>query len=490
MLEHLPALQVVIPLMAAPVAALMRWRNSAWAMALVTTWVSLAIALLLLLRVLEEGTISYFMGGWPAPWGIEYRIDILSAYVLVVVAGMGAIVTPFALKSVAREVDPARVPLLYSGLLLCLTGLLGITITGDVFNLFVFLEISSISAYGLIALGPNRRALHASYKYLILGSIGATFIVIGIGMLYAMTGTLNMADLAQRLPLVHGRTIAVAFAFLAVGISLKLALFPLHLWLPDAYAYAPSTVTVFLASTATKVAVYMLVRVVFTVFGVVFSFETMALDRVLLPLALLGILSASTNAIHQQNVKRLLAYSSVAQVGYMILGISLVSVTGLTAGLLHMFNHALIKATLFMVMGAVMYEMGSVRMEALTGLGKRMPWTMAAFVAGGLSIIGIPGTVGFISKWFLVLGAIEQGRWLVAGVVLAGSLLAVVYVWKVVEAAYFKRYLGEPGVHEDPLSLLVPMWILVLANVWFGLDATFTSGVARQAAELLLGAGP
>ncbi len=271
MMEHLPALQVVIPLMSAPVASLLRWKRAAWAWAMTVSWAVLAMAILLLRRVMTEGTIIYFLGGWAAPIGIEYHIDAVSAWVLVIVATIGAVVMPFARASVEREVEPQRIPLLYTAILLCLSGQLGIAVTGDVFNLFVFLEISSISAYALIATGSDRRALHAAYKYLIMGSIGATFIVIGIGMMYVMTGTLNMADLAERLPLVSSRTISVAFAFLTVGISLKLALFPLHLWLPDAYTFAPSAVTVFMASTATKVAVYMLVRFFFTVFGPVFS---------------------------------------------------------------------------------------------------------------------------------------------------------------------------------------------------------------------------
>ncbi len=490
MINHLPILQVIVPLMAAPVAALVRKRGVAWFITVLATWASLAIAVLLLLDVRDGGTIRYALGGWAAPWGIEYRVDTVSAYVLVIVAGIGAIVTPYALLSVRREIGVKQAPLFYSALLLCLCGLLGITITGDVFNLFVFLEISSISAYALIAMGPDRRALHAAYKYLIMGSIGATFIVIGIGMMYMMTGTLNMADLARLLPSVGGRTVTVAFAFLAVGISLKLALFPLHQWLPDAYAYAPSTVTAFLASTATKVAFYVLLRVVFSVFGVVFAFETMSLHWALLPLAIVAVLFASLTAVYQGNVKRLLAYSSVAQIGYMILGVSLATVTGLTAGLLHLFNHAVIKGALFLAMGAVMYRVGSVRIEAMQGLAKRMPWTMAAFVAGGFSLIGVPLTVGFVSKWYLVLGAIENDMWLVAFFVLVGSLLAVAYIWKVAEAAYFKDYIGDLDVREAPLGLLVPMWALVVANFYFGVDANLTVGVARQAAELLLGVGP
>jgi multicomponent Na+:H+ antiporter subunit D len=489
MSEHLPILLVVVPLAAAALAAVIRSGRAAWLLMLLTSWAVLGTSVSLLAQVLREGRIRYVLGGWPPPWGIEYNIDLLSALVLVLLGGIAAVITPFALRSVEREIPSGLVHFHYSALLLCLAGLLGMTSTGDVFNLFVFLEISSISTYTLIAMGPDRRALHAAFRYLIMGSVGATFVVIGIGMLYMTTGSLNMADLAELIPAERNRTLSVALAFLTVGIGLKLALFPLHLWLPDAYTFAPSAVTAFLASTATKVAVYVLARFLFTVFGVAFTFDLMALDRILIPLCLFGILAGSLRAIHQRNVKRLLAYSSIAQIGYVVLGISLVSVTGLTAGILHLFNHALMKGSLFLAMGCVMYRMGSVRMDAMRGLGRRMPWTMAAFVIGGLSLIGVPLTVGFISKWYLVLAALEEGRWVVAVVVLAGSLLAVIYVWRVVEAAYFEEAEVDGPREEAPLSLLIPTWALVLANLYFGIDATLTSELASGAARFLLGMG-
>jgi len=340
----------------------------------------------------------------------------------------------------------------------------------------------------MIALGHDRRSLTAAFQYLIMGSVGATFIVIGIGLMYVMTGTLNMADLAQRLPEVaNNRTIPVAFTFLTVGITLKLALFPLHLWLPNAYAYAPSAVTAFIASTATKVSVYLLLRFFFTIFGETFSFDVMELDRILMVLALIAILAMSLVAIYQKNVKRLLAYSSVAQIGYMVLGISLGSVLGVTAGIIHLFNHALMKGALFMAMGCVMYRVGSVRIEKMAGLGKKMPWTMAAFVAGGLSLIGVPATVGFVSKWYLVQAALEQGSWFVAAIVMVGSLMAVVYIWKVVEVAYFREADPDADIREAPLSMLIPTWILVAASFYFGINATLTADVATRAAETLIG---
>ncbi|HUF75610.1 MAG TPA: monovalent cation/H+ antiporter subunit D family protein [Longimicrobiales bacterium] len=491
MSEHLPVLLVVVPLMAAPVAALVMRPRIAWAVALGACWWAFGASIVLLRRVLDEGVISYELGAWAPPIGIEYRVDEANAFVLLIVAGIGAIVAPFARKSVEAEVTEDRAALFYAAFILCLTGLLGITMTGDVFNVFVFLEVSSLSAYALIALGHDRRALTASYQYLIMGSVGATFIVIGIGLMYVMTGTLNMADLAERLPAVaNTRTIPVAFTFLTVGITLKLALFPLHLWLPNAYTYAPSAVTAFIASTATKVAVYLLLRFFFTIFGAAFSFDVMQLDRILMPLAVVAILTMSLVAIYQHNVKRLLAYSSVAQIGYIVLGISFASVLGVSAGILHLFNHALMKGALFMAMGCVMYRVGSVRLESMAGLGRTMPWTMAAFVAAGLSLIGVPLTVGFVSKWYLVQAALEQGLWPVAAVVLLGSLLAVVYIWRVVEVAYFHRTTAAVEVREAPLGLLVPMWALVIANFWFGIDASLTVGVATRAAAVLIGGVP
>ena len=489
MTYHLPVLLVVVPLVAAPIAALLNRPRLSWAGAVAATLWALYAALELLSQTMAAGAIHYELGGWPAPYGIEYVVDPVNAWVVVIVALIGALVAPYARVSVEREITEDRIPLFYAAFILCLTGLLGIAVTGDVFNVFVFLEISSLSAYALIALGSDRRALTASFQYLIMGSVGATFIVIGIGLMYVMTGTLNMADLADRLPEVSGtRTIPVAFTFLTVGITLKLALFPLHLWLPNAYTYAPSAVTAFIASTATKVGVYLLLRFFFTIFGVTFSFDVMQLDRILMPLALIAIVTMSLVAIYQENVKRLLAYSSVAQIGYMVLGISFASVLGLTAGILHLFNHALMKGALFMSMGCVMFRVGSVRLERMNGLGRAMPWTMAAFVVGGLSLIGVPLTVGFISKWYLVQAALEQGMWPVAGVVLLGSLLALMYVWKVVEVAYFREADPELGISEAPLSLLVPTWVLVLGNLYFGINASDSVGIATRAAEVLLGA--
>jgi multicomponent Na+:H+ antiporter subunit D len=490
--EHLPVLQVLMPLLAAPLCLLFYDRRFAWSISLALSLAALVIAALLLQRTLADGIISYELGGWSMHWGIEYHVDIVNAFVLLVVTTIASVVLLYARQSVLGELYRGRIPLFYAIYMLCLGGLLGVTISGDVFNLFVFMEISALSSYTLIALSQERRALTSAYQYLIMGTIGATFLLIGIGLMYIMTGTLNMHDLAEALPTVTGtRTIETAFAFIVVGISIKLALVPLHLWLPNAYAYAPSAVTAFIASTATKVAFYVLLRFLFTIFGVGFAFSNMLLGGIFLVLALLAIFAGSTAAIFQDNVKRMLAYSSIAQIGFMILGVSFATTTGVGAAILHLFNHAIMKAALFLALGCVFYRLGSVNLTDMRGLGREMPWTMTAFVIGGLSLVGMPLTVGFISKWYLVLGALEQGWWPVAAAVLLASLLTLVYVWRVVDAAWLRAPAAQRQdvATEAPPGMLLPLWALILANLYFGIDTSLSVGVAMQAADWLLGGG-
>ena len=486
--SNLPALQVVLPLVAAPLCVLLRRGSLAWLVTWSATWATAAISIAILLRVLDAGTISYTFGGWEPPWGIEYRVDIVNAFVLVLVSVIGAIIVPYARRSVGAEIRSEQHYLFWAAYLLCLTGLLGVAITGDAFNVFVFLEISSLATYILIACGQDRRALVASYQYLIMGTIGATFIVIGIGLLYLMTGTLNLADMAQRLstmPL-HRPQLA-ALAFLTVGISLKLALFPLHLWLPNAYAYAPSVSTAFLSATATKVAVYLLLRFSYSVFGQSHVIENISVEAVILALSVAAIFTASLVAIFQDDVKRMFAYSSVAQIGYSTLGISLANQNGLTGGIVHMFNHAVAKGAIFMLLGCVALQIGQPLMAQMAGLAKRMPMTAAGLVVGGLSLIGVPGTVGFISKWYLVVAAIEKGWWWLAALVLISSMLAAIYVWRLIEVCYFREPSPElEAASEAPLSMLIPAWVLVIGCIYFGLDATMTAGTAASAAQSLL----
>ena len=487
---HLPALQVVIPLLGALLAGLLRRGSVAFALALVVSWIMPFISVAMLWQTLSSGPISYHLGGWEPPWGIEYRVDALNGFVLVLVSTVGAVIMPFARRSVAFEVAEGQQAWFYCMYLLCLTGLLGITVTGDAFNAFVFLEISSLSTYVLIALGHDRRALLSAFQYLVMGTIGATFYVIGVGLLYLLTGSLNMVDIAARLGPAwaeNSRAIVAALAFVTVGISLKLALFPLHVWLPNAYAYAPSWVTTFLSATATKVAIYLLVRFYFSIFGVAIDFRALPVTEIIIALSVAAMFVASFIAVFETNLKRMLAFSSVAQIGYITLGIGLANQAGLTGGLVHVVNHALMKAALFLAAGAIFYRVGTVQLKELVGIGRKMPLTMAAFTIAGFGLVGTPGTSGFVSKWYLALGALDKGWWVLVFLIVGSSLIALVYVGRVLEVAWLR----EPSAaiahaNDPPLSMLLPLIVLATATIYFGIDTEWTAGIAGTAAKALL----
>ncbi len=485
-LEQLPILMVVIPLIAAVIASVSFSRKIAWLITMLTSLTVLVFSVVLYTKVINEGVISYLLGGWGIPLGIEYRIDGLNAAILVLVSFISVLCSVYAYKAVCQEIEYAKHPAFYSAFLVCLTGLLGLAITGDAFNLFVFLEISSLSTYILIAMGArrDRRALISAYNYLILGSIGATFFVIGVGFLYMSVGTLNMMDIATRLEGQEtSRVVQTAFAFIVIGLSLKVAIFPMHMWLPGAYAHSPVMISAFLASTATKVALYVLVRFIFNVFHADQTFDSLILIWLLAPLGAASMLAGSFQAIFQKDVGRILAFSSIAQIGYMLLGIGIATQAGLYASFLHLLNHALMKGTLFMALGAATLAMGVVSVNDFKGLGRVIPWTMGAFTIGALSLIGIPGTAGFVSKLALIYAALEKGWYWAVIVIVISSVLALIYLGVVLE----KAYLHDPPEREGKdisqrrvfLWLLIPMWVLAISNLIFGINTQITSGLAK-----------
>lgn len=486
---HLPVLLILAPLLGAILTALFRNGAAAWAIALVASALTAAIAVALLWRVQAEGVISYRLGGWAPELGIEYRIDAVNAFIVVLVGIVAFLTIIFARRSVLAEIAPERIAWFYTMMLLCVAGLLGITVTGDAFNAFVFLEISSLSTYTLIALGRDRRALVAAYQYLIVGTIGATFYVIGVGLLYLITGTLNLGLIVERLGAIESsRALIVAEAFIVVGIGLKLALFPLHAWLPNAYAYAPSSAAVLLASTATKVAIYLLARFLFTVFGGHVDVGQVPLGAILIGLSLAAMFIPSAAAVFQNDIKRILAFSSLGQIGYITLGLALANPTGLTGGLLHLFNHALMKGAAFMAIGAIVLRTGTAKLDELSGIGRTMPWTAGALTIAGLGLIGVPGTSGFVSKYYLILGSMEAGLGWLAILIVASSLIAVLYVGRIVEVIWFREpALSAREAMEAPGELLLPMLILAGMTIYFGLDAEWPAGLASAAAQALLG---
>ena len=502
---HLPALQVIIPMLSAAFVLLLRPRGLAWAGATAASAFTFAIAIMLTIGVLDGQSYVYQMGNWPAPYGIELGVDSFSALVLLIVSGASTLALLAGRKSLDTDITEERQPLFYAAWLLALAGLVGIPVAADAFNIFVFMEISSLASYVLIAGGRDRRALPAVFKYLVMGTIGATFYLIGIGLIYLMTGTLNLADMELRIhEVADQKPILVAAGFITIGLALKAAVFPLHVWLPNAYTYSPNIVTVFLAACATKVSLYLLIRFDFFVFQPNLINHDIQFAYFLMPLAVLAILVASGVALFEKNLKRLFAYSSVAQIGYILLGASLVSVAGLTASVVHMFNHGLAKGTVFLAIACLATRYTNLRMDNIAGAAKHMPWTMAAFVVAGLSLVGVPGTAGFISKWYLLSAALEEGTvgWILVAAIIVSSLMAMAYVWRVIETAYFgvQANGNEPVVtntqavidspREAPIALLSVTWVGALANIYYGLAPSLPVTLATNAAETLMKVAP
>jgi multicomponent Na+:H+ antiporter subunit D len=493
---HLPVLQVVVPLLISPLVMILRPSGLAWAAATATSFMALMIAVSLAGHVLAGEPVVYELGEWAAPYGIALSVDSFGVLLLLVLTGASTLALLAGKASLDRQLDPKRQPMFLTAWLLVLAGLSGILVSADAFNIFVFMEISSLASYILVAGGPDRRAMPAVFKYLVMGTIGATFYLIGVGLVYMMTGTLNLADIQLRIQDVADlRPILVAAGFITVGLGLKAAVFPLHVWLPNAYNFAPHPATVFLAACATKVSLYVLLGFDFVVFQQNLMGHETQFAAFLMPLAVLGILAASGVALFEPNLKRLLAYSSVAQISYILLGASMVSLPGLTGSLMHMFNHALAKGALFMAVMCLTMRFSSLELSQLAGAGRRMPWTMAAFVVAGFSLIGVPGTAGFTSKWYLLSASLElgSGGWILVGVIVTGSLMAVAYIWRVVEAAWFRQ--PEAGaeaveVEEAPALMLTVTWVAALANIYFGLAPWLQTTLATDGARMLLGVAP
>ena len=488
--SQLPALQVVLPLVAAPLCILFHNRTFAWLLMVFVSLVSFGISCALFNQVLVENTITYAMGGWVAPWGIEYYIDKLTTYMLLIVNGIAVLVSLGARESVENEISSDRIYLFYTAFLLNLTGLLGVIITGDAFNLFVFIEIASLSSYAIVSLGKDKRCLYAAFRYLIYGTVGASFILISVGLLYVVTGTLNIADLSQQLANAENTaTITTAFVFFVIGIAIKAAIFPMHLWLPDAYTYSPSIVSTFLAGTTTKVFIYVLIRFIYSLYGYEFSFFHESFDNLLIIIACGAILYGSYRAIKQDSLKRLLAYSSIAQIGYMILGIALITELGLAASLIHIFNHAFIKVGLFLAVTAIIYSYGTDSIERLAGMAKTSPFTFVLFLISGLSIIGVPLTSGFISKWYLIKASLEAGYWGLVVIIVFSSVLAIIYIGRVIEATYFKPEATNTAALNNkkmPYLLFLSLFIFSFINIYLGIETSLNVDMAFQIAHELI----
>ncbi len=488
----LPVL-ILLPLLVGAVAAVLLglWRAAAAQVtAVISTAASLIFSMWGLVVVVRDGPIHHEVGGWAATVGIEYVLDPLSAYMLAIIALIGLLVVIYPVQA-AFDVTPPRGVPLYPLALLLLTGLAGVVLSGDLFHLFVFLEIYAISTYAMVSLG-GRRAVFASLRYLLLGTLGSGLYLLGVGFVYFSTGTLNMAEAAALLPdVAQSPTILGSLALIVLGLALKMALFPLHIWLPDAHSYSPPGVAALLAAVQVKAGAYALVRILYDVYGPTYlATGGLPVTVALTWFGAAGIVVGSVLAIRQTDLKRMLAYSTVAQLGYIGLGIGLATPLALVGALLHVLNHAIMKSGLFLVAGGIIQQTGLKTISKFSGLGQRMPWTMGGFAIVAASMVGIPPAAGFFSKFYLVWATVDAGSWVLAAIIVGSSVLTLAYFVRLFEQI-FVRAPSDPIVEaarEPELRIVGTVGVLAVAVILVGtFNAMIVRWVLMPLAERLLG---
>ncbi|MFU8890375.1 MAG: complex I subunit 5 family protein [Anaerosomatales bacterium] len=488
---HWLPLVVFAPLLGAvltPIVSL-RSRHVApwWALAVMS--VTSVAALFLVLRVASEGPFSYLPGGWQPPYGIELRFDEFSAAISVICL-IGWLAVLYSLRYIEwlREVPKERIPYYYALLLLNLGGMIGFVVTGDLFNLFVFLEILSLSAYALVAFSGEHIAEMAAFKYLLMGAISSLLVLFSVGIIFGITGSLNMADVATRIgQLDSAAPAALALAMLAIGFMVKAALFPVHIWLPDAHAIAPSPISAVLSGLVVKVGIIGLIRV-YQIYYAAGVLDLHTLNQVLVWLGAISIVMGAFFAIFQDDIKLMLAYSTISNVGYIVMGLGLSTNFSVIGGSVHVFNHALIKATLFLAAGALIYRTGYRTLTDLRGIGRSMPLTCIAISIGAISIVGIPPTAGFLCKWYIALGAFEADQPFFGFALIFGALFIFIYYIRMVNAFYFQAPVHPEilEVTEAPLSMLAPTLLLASLCLIMGILGRIPLAFIEPAAARLL----
>ena len=480
-MNQIPILIITLPLLLTPILLLIRKINIVYALTLIVSFINISLILALGAEVYNNGSIIYELGGWPAPIGIRLNADLLSCYFLTFINVISFLCLVSSKDIIKHQIHEDNIYLFYIAWLLCNIGFSGIVLTDDIFNLFVFLEISSLSSYFLISQANYKGSLLAAIQYLFIGSIGAVFILLAIGILYAHTGTLNMHDLAMKIGQAKfSKSIIFSLGLLLAGIGIKSALFLLHGWLIKTYAYAPSLVTTYFSSTSTKIGIYILLRVFLDNLNSISPLEYYKLAQFILFISLLGVLLSTFYAVKQQEVKKMLAYSSVAQLGYIIIAIMLLIPDGLTASLIHVVNHSIIKTGLFLIIAIIFINNQNVMIEDLSGLGKKYPILMSCFVVLGFGLIGLPITSGFISKWYLVTAMLKSEYWYFTFIVLLTSFMTLFYVWALIEKIYFATNNNSSAVNNVSIYQIFCVITLTIMTIYLGLETSLTSGIAQN----------
>lgn len=474
MRDHAPAILFLLPFMTAISLPMVGLKRREWCRPMAVAAVSAMspIAWANLMTVSERGAIRYAFSGWAAPIGIEWVADGLASVVMVVVSFLALLVLIYAGPTSPRTLGQRIVPY-YTLILLLISALTGIVFAGDLFNVFVFLEVAALSGYALVGVAGGK-ALVSAFRYLILGTLGASFYLLGVAYFYAATGTLNMADLAQRVPeLVTSKAIVGGLIFMFLGLAIKMALMPLHGWLPDAYTHAPEAVSPLLASLVTKVALIAWVRIMFGVVGPDAEIEHVPVLILLEELGAIAAVVGALLALTQRELKRMFAYGGVSHIGLILIGVGLGNPTGFAGGVFYLMNDAVMQAALFFLAGAVVYQFGVRTIDELGCLRGQAPWMTGALIVMALSMVGFPPTGGFFGKWYIILGALEARHYFAVAAVILSTLLTLAYFVKL-----FDRIFRDHPVSAVMSPVKVPLSVkvsvgaasatIILLGVWSG----------------------
>lgn len=450
---------VAVPLAGAFLISLLgkRLKSLPDLLGLLTTLVLFTLSLVSVWLVNLHGTLIYNVGGWQIPIGIGMVLDGLSSFMLVIVNLTANFVALYSINYMQRFTAKWK---FYTLFLLMIAGMNGVIVTGDMFNLFVFLEIAAVASYALVAFGTERHELEAAFKYAVMGTVASSFVLLGIVILYSYTSTLNMADMNTVLARKDaGNIIPMVSVLFLMGFGLKAAVVPFHAWLPDAHPSAPAPISAMLSGVLIKsLGIYALIRIFYNVIGI-----NPRLSSILLFLGVLSMVIGGLLAIGQWDLKRLLAYSSISQIGYVILGIGLGTPLGILGGLFHLFNHSIFKSLLFLNSGAVEYATGTRNLQKMGGLTRRMPLTSATSMFASMSIAGIPPFNGFWSKLLIIFAAVQAGRYGYAFWAVLISILTLAMYMKVMKYAFFGNLReGLDRINEVPLFMKLSMASLAL----------------------------
>lgn len=444
---------------------------------------NLAVVVSLIPRVMSAPVIVY-LGGFPMPFGINLMVDPLALFLAGLIALIGLMVSIYALNYV-RKGAIQNYHMMY---LLLLIGSTGIVLTGDIFNMFVFFEILCISSYALVAYNGDKPGIEAGMKYLIQGTVGSGLILIGIALLYGRFGTLNMAHIAQQIHATTSLSVFLPMAFLITGFGVEAAILPLNAWLPDAHSSAPSSISAILSSIAIKMGLYAVMRILFTLFN------AHSVLHFILFIGLLTLLVGELAAYRQNNIKRMLAYSSTGQIGLIVFAFGLASSMGIKGALFQITSHALAKALLFLSVGYMIYRSDSMEIDSLAGMGKKLPVVSLAFVIGVFSLVGFPPFIGFASKFLIVKATLARQDivlTILLGFVLVATVIECAYFLKVIQTLYFQNNSKQPDQPRQSTSvaIMIPVFVLLVLIIGIGIYPAVLSNILDSAAAMLLDRG-